>query len=89
MHQAAPSALSGHAMHAHLAACASPPSQPPPASTHTLTQVVFHKSSGQPAWTVFDKCAVRISVESGQGNREALVLQLVPREELPAAELVH
>ena len=51
--------------------------------------MVLHKDSGAPAYTVLDKCAVRIEVQTGQGNREALVLALVPRQELPEADRVH
>lgn len=44
---------------------------------------------GSTHYTVFDKCAVRITVEEAQGNRRQLVLRLVPRSELPAAEQMH
>ena len=44
---------------------------------------------GNVCYTVFDPCAVAISVEEGQGGRRALVLRLVPREQLAQAELVH
>jgi exosome complex exonuclease DIS3/RRP44 len=37
---------------------------------------------------VFDKCAVRIAVEEGAGHRRHLALALVPREQLPAAEVM-
>lgn len=35
---------------------------------------------------VFDACAVRIRVEEGVAHRRQLVLELVPRSELPAEE---
>ncbi|KAL4428262.1 hypothetical protein ABPG75_002351 [Micractinium tetrahymenae] len=44
---------------------------------------------GSTHYTVFDKCAVRITVEEAQGNRRQLVLRLVPRSELPASEQMH
>ena len=43
---------------------------------------------GSVQYRVFDKCAVRIVVEEGAGNRRQLVLQLVPRGELPAGEVM-
>ncbi len=39
-------------------------------------------------FTVFDKCAVRITVEETVGHRRQLVLALVPREQLPQAEVM-
>lgn len=44
---------------------------------------------GATAYTVFDKCAVRIAVEEGAAGRRSLVLRLVPRSELPESELAH
>ncbi len=43
---------------------------------------------GRVAYTVFDKCAVRIKVEEGEGRRRQLVLALVDRAELPERELM-
>lgn len=43
-------------------------------------------SDGSVSYKIFDKCAVRISVEETVGHRRQLVLSLVPREELPQAE---
>ena len=37
-------------------------------------------------YTIFDPCAVRIFVEEGAGRRRTLVLELVPRAELPETE---
>ena len=37
---------------------------------------------------MFDKVAVNIRVEEGQHGRRSLVLSLLPREQLPEAELV-
>ncbi len=41
---------------------------------------------GRARYTVFDKAAVRISVEETAGRRQQLVLALVPRTDLPATE---
>ncbi len=41
---------------------------------------------GRTRYTVFDKVAVRISVEETAGRRQTLVLALVPRTQLPASE---
>ena len=43
-------------------------------------------ASGSVQYTIFDPCAVRIFVEEGAGRRRTLVLELVPREALPAGE---
>lgn len=63
--------------------CSQPPSVP-----SALSQTVRSKD-GAAHYTVFDKCAVRISVEESVGGRRSLVLRLVPREELPASEQMH
>lgn len=41
---------------------------------------------GRARYTVFDKAAVRISVAEGAGRRRQLLLELVDRSLLPAAE---
>ena len=41
---------------------------------------------GQRSYTVFDKAAVRISVEETFGHRRHLQLMLVDRNELPVSE---
>lgn len=43
-------------------------------------------TDGSVRFAVFDKCAVRISVEEGASHRRSLVLALVPRSELPPAD---
>ena len=43
---------------------------------------------GRQCFTVFGKCAVRITVEEGAGHRRSLVLQLASRELVPEAERV-
>jgi exosome complex exonuclease DIS3/RRP44 len=45
-------------------------------------------ADGRVHFAVFDKCAVRIAVEEGAGHRRQLVLSLVPRAELPPAEIM-
>jgi exosome complex exonuclease DIS3/RRP44 len=42
-------------------------------------------ADGSVRYTVFDQCAVSISVEEGFGHRRSLVMQLVPRSQLPEA----
>lgn len=48
-------------------------------------QMVVSKD-GRRSYTVFDKAAVRISVEETFGHRRHLQLMLVDRSELPASE---
>lgn len=43
-------------------------------------------ASGSVKYTIFDPCAVKIFVQEGTGRRRTLVLELVPREELPESE---
>ncbi|GFR51506.1 hypothetical protein Agub_g13921 [Astrephomene gubernaculifera] len=43
-------------------------------------------TDGSVRFAVFDKCAVRISVEEGEAHRRTLVLTLVDRAELPESE---
>jgi exosome complex exonuclease DIS3/RRP44 len=45
-------------------------------------------ADGRQSFTIFGKCAVRITVEEGAGHRRALVLQLAPRDLVPEAERV-
>ncbi|EFN55177.1 hypothetical protein CHLNCDRAFT_35599 [Chlorella variabilis] len=52
-------------------------------------QQTVRSRDGATRYTVFDKCAVRICVEEAAGNRRQLVLRLVPRSELAAAEQMH
>jgi exosome complex exonuclease DIS3/RRP44 len=49
---------------------------------------VVSSADGRLRFTIFDKCAVRIVVEEGAGHRRQLVLSLVPREQLPATEIM-
>lgn len=46
-------------------------------------------SCGTIRFTIFDPCAVRISVKEGIGRRRALVLELVDRNALDVADRVH
>jgi exosome complex exonuclease DIS3/RRP44 len=43
-------------------------------------------TDGSIRFAVFDKCAVRITVEEGASHRRSLLLALVPRSELPAGD---
>jgi len=43
-------------------------------------------ASGSIKYTIFDPCAVKIFVQEGAGRRRTLVLELLPREELPESE---
>lgn len=45
-------------------------------------------ADGSQVYSLFDKCAVSIHVEETTGHRQTLVLELVPREQLPASEVV-
>ena len=56
---------------------------PPPPGPQTVTA-----ADGSAKYTVFDTCAVRISVEEGFGHRRHLQLQLVPRGLLTDSEMV-
>ena len=47
---------------------------------------IVRNSSNSVRYTIFDPCAVKICVEEGAGGRRTLVLELVPREELPEIE---
>ena len=49
---------------------------------------VVTSADGRLRFAIFDKCAVRITVEEGAGHRRTLVLQLVPREHLPPSEVM-
>eukprot|EP00775_Hariotina_reticulata_P011972 gene11972-12115_t len=45
-------------------------------------------ADGRTSFTVFDKCAVRISVEEGASHRRSLALALLPRDDLDPADRV-
>jgi exosome complex exonuclease DIS3/RRP44 len=47
---------------------------------------IVSNASGSLRYTIFDACAVKIFVQEGTGRRRTLVLELVPREELPESE---
>jgi len=47
---------------------------------------VVSNASGSVKYTIFDPCAVKIFVQEGTGRRRTLVLELLPREELPESE---
>jgi exosome complex exonuclease DIS3/RRP44 len=49
---------------------------------------VVTSADGKLRFAVFDKCAVRITVEEGVAHRRSLVLSLVPRGQLPPSELM-
>ena len=55
---------------------------------HEHHQPTPDAADGGVAYTVFDPCAVQISVQETTGNRRALLLKLVDRALLPDAERV-
>lgn len=68
--------------------------QPPPTDGRGLQYILdeeaqtVRSTDGSVAFSVFDKCAVRISVEVGVAHRRSLVLQLVERGLVPESERV-
>ena len=59
-----------------------------PAFTYDEEKQRVCAADGGVAYTVFDPCAVQISVQETTGNRRALLLKLVDRALLPDAERV-
>ena len=51
-------------------------------------QQTVRSVDGRVSFSVFGKCAVRISVKEGAAHRRQLVLELAPREEVPEVERV-
>lgn len=60
---------------------------------HSLTfdeeNQTISSSDGSVKYTIFDTCAVRITVKEGVGQRRTLLLELVDRTALPESEKVH
>ncbi len=61
--------------------------------TLTITDHTHHhtpttRRDGRVSFRVFDPVAVRLSVQEGLAHRRSLLLELVPREQLPDSERV-
>jgi hypothetical protein len=60
----------------------------PDQHTEDACTVACSFRDGRVSYKVFDPVAVRISVQEGVAHRRSLLLELVPRDELPVSERV-